>query len=345
MAIIKPILQILIIIGLSQQCFAQSNVNSATIPAAYKSALINDLTKTLYAAQGLLALKASNLINSQTNDCTEFSANGICTNLAIRETEVSTPKLTSKSIILSGAYELTDQWRIGVYLDEGTITSNPSYTYVKQRGGDPILGAYSVYKDKIWGAPYNFRLGANIGSTSIDISTPNIINLGSLSRSLNLKAQSYLALLTTYFPVAPRVLVIPYLGTTYTSINIEGSNNNSSKFSNIPIIFNDVFANIFALQVGLSSAYQLNDSILLAATAGIQHTLSSSISNMTVSQLPALSGYTGQTSLATNVPTLMALAKIKTYADHELSAKIIYRQEVFQRIGVTSYILNYSIGF
>jgi hypothetical protein len=292
-----------------------------------------------------LALKASNLINSQTNDCIIFSANRICTILGIRETEVSTPKLTSKSIILSGAYQLTDQWHMGVYLDEGTITSQPSYTYAKLKGGDPILGAYSVYKDKIWGAPYHFRLGANIGSTSIDVTTPNIANLGSLSRNINIKAQSYLALLTTYFPVAPKVLLIPYLGTTYTTMNIEGSNNNSTKLSNIPIIFNGVFTNIFALQVGLSSAYRVNDSILLLATAGIQHTLTSSISNMTVSQIPVLSAYTGQTSLAINVPTLMAVAKYNIYTNQELTAKIIYRQEVYQRIGVTSYLLNYSISF
>jgi len=315
------------------------------MPAAYQSVLINDLTNILYTAQGLLALKASNLINSQSNDCIEFSANGICAQLGARYTELSSPKITSKSIIFNSAYKFTDQWHMGVYLDEGTITSQPSYTYVKQTGGDPILGAYSVYQDKIVGVPYHFRLGANIGSTSIDVSTPNIGNLGSLSRNINIKAQSYLALLSTQIPVDPKAILMPYLGTTYTTMNVDGSNNNSSKISNIPIIFNGVSTSILALQVGLNSVYRPNDSVLLAVTAGIQHTLSSSISNMTISELPALSAYKGQSSLANNVPTFMAVAKYKTYTNQELTAKIIYRQEVYQRIGVTSYNLNYSIGF
>jgi hypothetical protein len=234
---------------------------------------------------------------------------------------------------------------MGAYIDAGHITSQPSYTNVKQKGEDPILGVYSVYKDKVWGQPYNFRLGANTGSTSVDVSTSNLGNLGSLSRNINIKAQSYLALLSTHIPVDPKVIFAPYLGTTYTTMNVDGSNNNSSRISNLPIIFNGVSTEIFALQLGLNSVYRPNDSIVLAATAGIQHTLSSNISNMNVSSLPALSGYTGQTVLANNVPTFMALAKYKTYKNQELTAKIIYRQEVYQRIGVTSYNLNYSIGF
>jgi hypothetical protein len=333
------------IVGLSQNCFAQSNVNTVTIPPSYRSAFVSDLTNILYAAQGLLALKASNLITSQSNDCTEFASNGICAQIGARFTELSSPKISSKSIVLNSSYQLSNQWHVGAYVDAGNISSQPSLTYVKQKGEDPIFGAYSVYKDQIWGAPYNFRLGVNTGSTSIDIFTPSLGNLGSLSRNLNIKAQSYLALLSTHIPVDPKIVIMPYLGTTYTNMNIDGSNNNSSKLSNLPIVFNGVTTEIFALQIGLNSIYKPNDSILLAAAAGIQHTLSSSISNMSTPVLPALSGYTGQTNLANNVPTFMALAKYKTFAHQELTAKIIYRQEVYQRIGITSYNLNYSIGF
>lgn len=334
-----------IIVGFSQQCIAQSNATITALPQAYKSVLVNDLTNILYASQGLLALKASNLINSQSNDCTEFAANGICTQLGARYTELSSPKIATRSIVLNSGYQISNQWHMGAYIDAGHITSQPSYTNVIQKGKDPILGVYSVYKDKIWGAPYNFRVGANTGSTSIDVSTSSLGSLGSLSRNINIKAQSYLAILSTQIPVDPTVTIIPYLGTTYTTMNIDGSKNNASRISNLPIIFNGVSTEIFALQLGLNSVYKLNDSILLAATAGIQHTLSSSISNMTASSLPALSGYTGKTVLANNVPTFMALAKYKTYKNQELTAKIIYRQEVYQRIGVTSYNLNYSIGF
>jgi hypothetical protein len=345
MTIIRRTIQISIIIGFSQQCLAQSNATITALPPAYKSVFVSDLTNILYASQGLLALKASNLINSQSNDCIEFAANGICAQLGARYTQLSSPKIATRSIVLNSSYQISNQWHMGAYIDAGHITSQPSYTNVKQKGEDPILGVYSVYKDKIWGAPYNFRLGANTGSTSLDISTSNLGNLGSLSRNLNIKAQSYLAILSTHIPVDPKVVIMPYLGTTYTTMNIDGSNNNSSKLSNLPIIFNGVSTEIFALQLGLNSVYRPNDSILLAATAGIQHTLSSNISNMTISSLPDLSGYTGKTVLANNVPTFMALAKYKTYKNQELTAKIIYRQEVYQRIGVTSYNLNYSIGF
>lgn len=333
------------IIGLSQNSFAQSNVNTITTPPAYRSVFVNDLTNILYTTQGLLALKSSNLITSQSNTCNEFDSNGICAQIGARYSELSSPKITSKSIVFNSSYQLSNQWYVGAYIDAGNISSQPSLTYANQKGYDPIIGAYSEYKNRVWGTPYNFKLGANTGSTSIDVSTPSLGNLGSLSRNLNLKAQSYLALLSTDIAVDPKVFISPYIGTSYTTMNIDGSNNNSSKLSNLPIIFNGVSTEIFALQLGLNSVYRPNDSILLAATAGIQHTLSSNISNMTVSSLPALTGYTGQTVLANNVPTFMALAKYKTYKNQELTGKIIYRQEVYQRIGVTSYNLNYSVGF
>ena len=345
MTIIKRIALISMIIGLSQNSFAQSNVNTITTPPAYRSVFVNDLTNILYTTQGLLALKSSNLITSQSNTCNEFDSNGICAQIGARYSELSSPKITSKSIVLNSSYQLSNQWYVGAYIDAGNISSQPSLTYANQKGYDPIIGAYSEYKNRVWGTPYNFKLGANTGSTSIDVSTPSLGNLGSLSRNLNLKAQSYLALLSTDIAVDPKVFISPYIGTSYTTMNIDGSNNNSSKLSNLPIIFNGVSTEIFALQLGLNSVYRPNDSILLAATAGIQHTLSSNISNMTVSSLPALTGYTGQTVLANNVPTFMALAKYKTYKNQELTGKIIYRQEVYQRIGVTSYNLNYSVGF
>jgi len=329
----------------SQIAFGQDNFAHSAIPASYKSALFESLQSSLYAAQGLLALKSASLINSQTNDCTQFSSNGICTQLGARLTELSSPKLTSKSIVLNGAYLLSDRWRVGAYIDAGNISSQPNFTYVKQNGNDPILGAYSVFSDKIGDQPYTLKLGANVGSTSVEVATPTIGNLGSLSRSIEIKAQSYLALASTQINVHPKVALLPYLGTTYTSININGSNNNSSRLSNLPVIFNGVSTDIFALQAGLNSVFRPIDTLTLAASAGIQHTLSSNISNLTISQLPIATSYTGQTSLATNVPTLMVLAKYTPYIDHELTAKVIYRQEVYQRIGVTSYILNYSIGF
>lgn len=330
---------------LSQLAFGQSSHSFQAIPSAYKSAFIQSLQSTLYATQGLLALKSSSLINSQTNDCTQFSSHGICTQFGARYTELSSPKITSKSLILNGAYLVSDQWRLGGYIDAGNITSQPSFSYVKQSGHDPILGVYSVYSDKIGNQLVNLRLGANIGSTALDISTPTIGSLGSLSRSINIKAQSYLALASTQIIVHPKAALIPYLGTTYTSMKIDGSNNNASRLSNLPIIFNEASTDVFALQIGLNSAFRPMETLTFAASAGIQHTLSSSISNLSISESTTTFSYAGKTNLATNIPTLMVLAKYNPYAHQELTAKATYRQEVYQRIGVTSYILNYSIGF
>ena len=330
---------------LSQLAFGQNSQSFQAIPSTYKSAFIQALQSSLYATQGLLALKSASLINSQTNDCAQFSSNGICTQFGARYTELSSPKISSKSLILNGAYRVTNQWHLGGYIDAGNITSQPSFSYVKQSGHDPIIGAYSVYSDKIGDQLVNLRLGANIGSTSIDISSPTIGSLGSLSRSINIKAQSYLALASTQIMVHPKAALIPYLGTTYTSMKIDGSNNNSSRLSNLPIIFNGASTDIFALQIGLNSAFRPMETLTFAASAGIQHTLSSSMSNLSIPESTATFSYAGKTNLATNIPTFMVLAKYNPYTNQELTAKATYRQEVFQRIGVTSYILTYSIGF
>ena len=341
----KKILAFTFCTFISQIVLGQNNSTHQSIPSFYKSELFDSLQNSLQASQGLLALKAASLINSQSNDCTEFSSHGICAQLGARYTELSSPKIVSKSIILNGAYLISDQWRIGTYVDAGNITSQPSFAYVKQTGSDPILGIYSVYSDKIGGQSYNLRLGANVGSTSLDITSPSLGNLGSLSRSIEIKAQSYLALINTQIVVHPNAVLIPYLGTTYTSLNINGSNTNSSKLSNLPIVFNGLSTDLYALQIGLNSIFRPRETLMLAASAGIQHTLSSNISNLTISQLPIASSYVGKTSLATNVPTFMALIKYSPFSDHEITAKAIYRQEVYQRIGVTSYTLSYSIGF
>lgn len=328
---------------LSQIALGQGSQSPQAIPSSYKSALFQALQSSLHATQGLLALKSASLINSQTNDCSQFSSNGICTQFGARYTELASPKISSKSLILNGAYRVTNQWHLGGYIDAGNITSQPSFSYVKQSGHDPIIGAYSVYSNKIGDQLVNLRLGANIGSTAIDIATPNIGSLGSLSRSINIKAQSYLALVSTQINVHPKAALIPYLGTTYTTMKIDGSNNNSSRLSNLPILFNEVSTDIFALQVGLNSAFRPMENLTFAASAGIQHTLTSNISNLSIPE--SIYSYTGKTSLATNIPTFMVLAKYSPYTNQELTAKATYRQEVYQRIGVTSYILNYSIGF
>lgn len=341
----KKILLFTLCTLLSPITFGQGSHSLSVNPEAYKTELIQSLQNTFSATQGLLALKSSSLINSQTNDCTQFSNNGICTQVGARYTELATPKITSKSIILNGAYRISNQWRLGAYVDAGNISSQPSFSYVNQSGNDPILGAYSVYSDKVGMQPFTLRLGANIGSTSVEASTPSIAGLGSLSRTINIKAQSYLALANTPFIIHPKAALIPYLGTTYTTMKIDGSNNNASRLSNLPIIFNEVSTDVFALQVGLNSIVRPMETLTLSASAGVQHTLSSSMSYSTNSQSFITPSYTGQTNIASNVPTFMALAKYNLFPDHELTAKVIYRQEVYQRIGVTSYTLVYSIGF
>jgi len=330
---------------LSQAAVGQSDFNHSTLPAAYKSTLYGLLQKSLYSIQGLLALKSSSLINSQTNDCTQFSSDGICVQMGARYTELALPKISSKSIVLNAAYLVSDQWRLGVYVDGSKITSQPSLAYVKQNGNDPIFGAYSVYSDTISGQPFTLRLGANIGSTSMDVATPSLGNLGSLSRSIDIKAQSYMALANAPITVHPQITIAPYLGTTYTSLNIDGSNNNASRLSNLPIVFNEVSTSTLALQAGLTTVYRPVNTLMLVASGGIQHTLSSNISNLTISQIPSSAEYNGKTNIVNNVPTFMALARYSPYSDQELTAKVIYRQEIYQRIGVTTYILNYSIGF
>jgi hypothetical protein len=342
---VKKILLFILCALLSRISFGQTSQTSTAIPDSYKTALFQSLKNTLYATEGLLALKAASLINSQTNDCTQFSSDGICTQLGARYAELSSPKISSKSIILNGAYLVSDRWRLGAYIDAGNITSQPSFTYVKQNGNDPILGAYSVYSDKIGNQAFSLKLGANVGSTSVDVSTPNIGSLGSLSRTINIKAQSYLALINTQLAIHPKAALMPYLGTTYTAMKIDGGNNNSSRLSNLPIIFDGVSTDVFALQAGLNSVFRPIETLTLSASAGVQHTLSSSISNLSVTQSIITSSYIGQSNLATNVPAFMALAKYNPIPDHELVAKVIYRQEVYQRIGVTSYTLAYSIGF
>jgi hypothetical protein len=138
---------------------------------------------------------------------------------------------------------------------------------------------------------------------------------------------------------------LPYFGTTYTSLQVDGEKNNSSRLSNLPLLFNDVRADIFALQAGLNTLFRQSESLSFSASAGIQHTLASYMSNLTIPQSSLFSSYRGQTNLANNVPVFTATAKYKPIINHELSAKFSYRQEVYQRIGVSAYMLNYSIGF
>lgn len=330
---------------ISVGALAQGSLNFSTLPNTYKVALSDSLETTLKATQGLLALKSASLINSQGNDCTQFSSEGICAQLGARYTELASPKISSKSIILNTAYQFSENGHFGAYIDAGNITSQPSFSNVHQQGHDPIVGIYSVLNDKIGGHPFYLRLGANMGTTELELNTPTIANLGSLSRNYKIKGQSYLALLSTPLPVHEKLIILPYFGTTYTSLQVDGEKNNSSRLSNLPLLFNDVRADIFALQAGLNTLFRQSESLSFSASAGIQHTLASYMSNLTIPQSSLFSSYRGQTNLANNVPVFTATAKYKPIINHELSAKFSYRQEVYQRIGVSAYMLNYSIGF
>lgn len=331
----------------SVNVLAQSSFNFSSLPASYKVALANSLETTLKATQGLFALKSASLINSQGNDCTQFSSDGVCTQIGARYTELASPKISSKSIILNTAYKFSDNVHVGGYIDAGNITSQPSFSHVNQRGSDPILGIYSVFNDKIGDHPFFLRLGANVGTTSLELTTPNITNAGTLSRNLKIKGQSYMALLSTPLLAQEKKLILaPYLGTSYTSLKVDGDSGNSSGLlSNIPIIFNGVSVDLFALQVGLNSIYRPSESLSFSASGGIQHTLTSNMSNLAVSQSALFSSYSGKVNLARDVPVFTATAKYIPYPNQELVAKFSYRQEVYERIAATSYMLFYSIGF
>jgi len=339
-----------ILFGLSSACsvnaLAQSSSHFSSLPGSYKTALANSLETTLKATQGLLALKSASLINSQGNDCTQFSSDGICTQLGVRYTELASPKITSKSIIINAAYQFSKNGHVGGYIDAGNITSQPSFSNVNQRGNNPIYGIYSVFNDKVGDHPFFLRLGANMGSTGLELTTPNAPHVGSLSRTYNIKGQSYLALLGSPLLAQDKVILVPYVGTSYTSLKVNGNSNNSSGiFSNIPILFDDISIDIFAAQVGLNSLYRPSESLSFSASAGVQHTLTSSMSNLAVTQNSLFSSYSGKINLAQNVPIFTVTAKYIPFHNQELAAKFSYRQEVYERIAATSYMLFYSIGF
>ena len=300
------------------------------------------LSSTASALQNTYALQNAVLVNGFTYDCPIFDRNGVCLSTGGRYSTANTNSVNNTSALLIGAYKLSEQIRIGAYLDQN-ISSNSGST-VSVSNGTPMVGVFGVWSQRPDGIGAEVKLAAGYGTKNTTITRPivGLSEAGSGSSTLN---TSGLQVGAKYgFAVTEKTILSPYVGMRYTQSNMNGYTEGASASVTEPLTYSALNTNATTALAGVGAKYQLTPAVALLASAGMESDLNTNNGTYSATGIVGLTPINFNPSPVKNRATATAGAYYDLDKRQRIAINGIYRQEPFQAVSTTTVLATYTIG-
>jgi uncharacterized protein YhjY with autotransporter beta-barrel domain len=306
------------------------------------------LEKEAKLLEGVYKLQSAVANESLNHDCTTFDEHGVCFSAGGRYTQTDSPKGSSAGAVLAGSYRISENFRLGMIVDQSFSTQTPATTSLSN--GDPLFGLFGVWQERNDGIGAKVRLAASTKKADLRVTRSEInpsgfgpgAEAGSGVTKLNSEAASLVA--NYGFAVSNEWLATPYLGLRHTKINANSYTENNTISQ--PLSFDQLNVSATTLLAGVRFSGNLNPKSKLEIGLGLEQ----DVHNNTPVYSATNSGLAGLTAI-----NFGEINKTRPGADLGLTYGIdktqavklgfSYRQEMFKHSESTSVLATYSLGF
>lgn len=286
------------------------------------------------------------LNSNLSSDCTTFSANGGCLSLTGRysrnnggSSEVGYAKVTS-------AYRLSDNVRIGAFLDKGVDNSN--LRELSLSTNKPAVGIFGVWNEKADGYGLQARVAATYSQNDAKFSRSPAFAAEAGSGKTDFESFGYAGEVAYAFPITSDWAAKPYAGVRYTQLKFDGYQEDASAEVTAPLSFSNLKLESTTATAGIRFVGQIAQPLRVTANLGLEHDL-----NQNYDDLRGTSSIAGLESFRVDVTDgsrrSRAVAGIgAAYAlpyTQEISLNADWYQQSFSRQNGSSISASYSIGF
>jgi len=221
--------------------------------------------------RGVMDRRLSDLALMSSYDCQTFDKYGVCLSFQARYTNFDS--FNEGSGILTAAYRLTDNVRLGTFIDYRASETEP--TGIKFSNDLPTFGAFVGYSQHLNGTGLQGKVLAAVQNGNATVTRDNSLSStepGSGKGSLN----SYMVSgeLGWGFAVSPSMLATPYVGVRYTDATRGGYTEGTvSGTVDYPVSYSDYSQRLTTATAGVRLAGMLTDKAGYQIGAGIEHDL------------------------------------------------------------------------
>ena len=249
--------------------------NISLIPATPPGPDATNTTVALRSNSGMLRgvmdRRLSDLALMSSYDCQTFDKYGVCLSFQARYTNFDS--FNEGSGILTAAYRLTDNVRLGTFIDYRASETEP--TGIKFSNDLPTFGAFVGYSQHLNGTGLQGKALAAVQNGNATVTRDNSLTRtepGSGKGSLN----SYMVSgeLGWGFAISPSMLATPYVGVRYTDATRGGYTEGTvSGTVDYPVSYSDYSQRLTTATAGVRLAGMLTDKVGYQIGAGLEHDL------------------------------------------------------------------------
>ena len=300
------------------------------------------------AVQNVLAQRAATTTFALDYDCSVFDAHGFCVSVGFRNTQMGSNYADSGETagLLSAAYRVTQELRIGGFIDQGLVSQSP--VGVNPKNTQPMLGAFAVYQENPDFSGLMIRAALAYQEGDLRITRPELENTEPGTGRARTSALAFGGEVAYGFPVDSGWVAQPYLGLRRSDSQRRGYAETTSDSVEFPITYNRFGQQVTSATAGLRLRGAITPQFSLTFGAGVEYDLDSKMDRYAgTSAIPELETFSIPANQQQNELRAVGSAGMRymVTANQAVAVDASVRQLPYGNDPAITTMLRYSIGF
>jgi hypothetical protein len=300
------------------------------------------------AVQNVLAQRAATTSFALEYDCSVFDVHGLCVSLGLRNTQIGNTYADSGEVagVLTAAYRLTPEFRIGGFIDQGFVTNSPAG--VDPKNTQPMLGGFAVFQESADYAGLTLRAGLAYQQGDLRITRAELTNAEPGTGVARTSALAFGGEIAYGFPVDGGWLAQPYLGIRRSDSQRDGYTETTSDSVQFPITYSRFGQAVTSATAGLRLRGAITPQFGVVLGAGMEYDLDSKMDRYSgTSTIAGLESFSINASQQQNEVRAVGSAGMRYMiaSNQALAFDASVRQMPYGNDPSVTTMLRYSIGF
>ncbi len=300
------------------------------------------------AVRSVLSQRAAMTSFALDNDCSVFDTYGLCVSVGFRTSQIGSEYNDNGETagILSFAYRVTPELRIGGFIDQSLTSNTP--VGVDAKNTQPMLGAFAVYQENANFSGLTVRAGLAYQQGDLRITRPLLENTEAGTGTARTTAMAFGAELAYGFPIDDTWVAQPYGGIRRTDSQRRGYTEGTSEAVEFPITYSRYGQVVTSATAGLRLRGAITPEFSLTFGAGVEYDLNSKMDSYAgTSAIPGLESFSIAANQQQNELRGVGTAGMRYMiaANQALAVDTSIRQLPYGNDPAISTMLRYSFGF
>ena len=300
------------------------------------------------AVRSVLSQRATATTFALDYDCSVFDQHGVCVSVGARNTQMGNNYSDTGETagILTAAYRVTQEFRIGGFIDQNLVAQSP--VGVDPKNTQPMLGAFAVYQESPSFAGLTIRAALAYQEGDLRITRPEIADTEPGTGRARTSAFAFGGEIAYGFPLDGTWVAQPYAGLRRSDSQRRGYTETTSSDVEYPLTYNRFGQQVTSATAGLRLRGAITPEFSLTFGAGMEHDLDSKMDRYAGrSTIAGLETFSINASQQQNETRAVGSAGMRYMiaSNQALAFDASVRQMPYGNDPSITTMLRYSIGF